>query len=146
MIEAQAQRYLAERSNLPGSGYAQIPTVDGRAITLGHGWGLAITTTDPDRQLAAMEFIVWMLDPDRSSLWTQAAGRLPARRSALDAWGRGDLYYVFLREQLEAARYLLKETDHAEAERAMRQAIIEVLTGTASPEEAVAHVLLEEIQ
>lgn len=143
MIEAQAQRYLAERNNLSGSGYAQIPTGDGRTVTLGRGWGLVVTATDPDRQQAAMQFITWMLDPVRSGAWTQAAGRLPTRRAALDEWGTGDPYFVFLREQLEAARYLLREMDYEEARRILRQATIEVLTGTASPEEAVARALQE---
>lgn len=144
IIETQAQRYLAERSGLPASGYAQIPTEDGRTVTLGSGWCLAMTTDDQDRQGAAMQFMAWLLDPVRSGDWTKAAGRLPSRRAALDEWGTGDPYITFLREQLEAARYFHQGAEQDEMERALRQATLEILTGSASPEEVATHVADEE--
>jgi len=141
MANVSASRYLAERESLKDSGFAPLPTWDGRVATISRGWALAIVTKDPGRQAAAAKFIEWLLAPEHSAAWTRAAGRLPTRRAALNAWGTEDDYYTFLRWQLEAAFYRPSGPDYMETAQRLQQAVRDVLTGAATPEEAVKRAL-----
>ena len=141
MSNVLASDYLADRELLKDTGFASLPTWDGRVVTVSRGWALAIVTTDPGRQAAAAQFIEWLLAPEHSAAWTQAAGRLPTRRSALNAWGTEDEYYTFLRWQLEAAIFHPNGPGYMETAQRLQQAVRDVLTGAATPEEAVKQAL-----
>ncbi len=141
MTNALASRYLAERDALKDSGFAALPTMDGQAVTISRGWALAIVTTDAVHQAAATQFVEWLLAPEHSAAWTQAARRLPTRRSALDAWGTEEGYAAFLDTQLEAATFHPSGAGYVETARWLQQAVRDVLSGSASPEEAVEQAL-----
>lgn len=141
MSNAMASRYLAERASLKDTGFAPLPSRDGRVVTVTRGWALAVVTTDPARQAAAAQFIEWLLAPEHNAAWTQAAGRLPARRSALDVWGTGDEYHIFLRWQLESAAYRPGGSSYMDTAARLQRAVSDVLTGQATPDEAVKKAL-----
>lgn len=138
MTHVLASRYLQERRSLPDSSFAAIPTRSGEPVTIGQGWALAIATREPEQQRAAVQFVEWLLDPTNNAAWTMAARRLPARRSALAAWDGDDEYVEFLTGQLEAATFRPSGAGYVEIARLMHQAVRDVLTGVASPEEAAA--------
>jgi ABC-type glycerol-3-phosphate transport system substrate-binding protein len=56
------------------------------------------------RQQAAIQLIGWLTDPDNLAVWSQEAGYVPARRSALAAWSGNDDYFAFLDAQLTLAQ------------------------------------------
>jgi multiple sugar transport system substrate-binding protein len=135
MANVLATRFLAERGSLPDSRFAALPSRDGRTITISRGWALAIVSSDAAHRAAAAQFVEWLLMPEHSAAWTQAAKRLPTRRSALAAWG-DDEYVAFLNGQLEAATFRPTGTSYTLAARWLQQAVRDVLNGAATPEEA----------
>jgi hypothetical protein len=144
MTNALVSRYLVDRSAFSDFGYGSIPTSQGEAVTLSSGWALAIVTKDPARQAAAAQFIEWLLTPDNNAAWNRASGHLPTRRSALPTWGEGDPYADFLATQLEAASFRPGGADNIDVTLRLQTAIRDVLTATASPQEATAAAILAE--
>jgi len=100
MTNVDARRFLREAMTRLELGAAPVPTWDGKPFTLTRGWGLVMTTTDPRRQEAALAFMTWLLDPQALAAWTQAAGYIPARRSALQAWQQVPESYLGLLDVL----------------------------------------------
>ncbi len=139
MANISSRRYSASRGSLGNTAFAPIPTRDGNASTISHGWALAIVTRNPRRQAAAARFIEWLLDPKNTAAWNQGANHLPTRRSAF-ALQVADNYTAFLREQLEGAHFRPSPLAYSEA---LQRAIQDVLTGNATPKEAAAEVIAE---
>jgi len=142
MSNALASRYLGERTSVADTAFAASPTRDGRTLTTSRGWALALVATDAAHQAASVQFIEWLLAPERSAAWSQAAGRLPTRNSALDLWGSEDDYYTFLRSQLQAAVFRPSGGDSIDTSRRLQQAVRAVLSGAASLEEAISKAMV----
>jgi ABC-type glycerol-3-phosphate transport system substrate-binding protein len=80
-----ASRYLEEQ---PGDSLAgPIPTADGVPFTFADGWVWALTTQDPDRQLIAAQLVEFLTVSEFMAAWTEAAGLMPPRPSAVTLWG-----------------------------------------------------------
>jgi len=140
MANVLATRFLAERGSLPDSRFTAVPTREGQAVTISRGWALAIVSSDAAHRAAAAQFVEWLFLPQHSGAWTQAAKRLPTRRSALAAWG-DDEYVAFLNGQLEAATFRPSGPSYAVAARWLQQAVRDVLNGAATPEEATQRAI-----
>lgn len=108
------------------------PGYQGLAPTLTSGWTLAIATTDPRRQRAAADLIVWLLQPENAGAWTARAGWLPTSPGALIAAGEGP-YWSFLDSQLAEARSLPVGPAYATVAARMLIAIQAVLQGESTP-------------
>ncbi len=130
-----ARRYLAEREALRGSGYAAAPGWAGPAAPVASGWALAIVTTDPERQRAAAAFIAWLMRPENSGAWAQAAGWLPTNPAALSAM-RSTPYHQFLDSQLRVAISPPIGPDYVQVAARIQRAIISVLQEDVAPAEA----------
>ncbi len=143
MAQVQASQYLEAHAQAAWTGYATTPTWDGRVVSIGHGWMLAIVTQDPKRQARAAKFLTWLLQPDHAGDWTKAGYRLPARRAALAQWGEDDPYVAFLRQQMEAALPRPHNDAFAGISRAFQWAERQVLSGEATPDQVVTEVLAE---
>jgi multiple sugar transport system substrate-binding protein len=145
MTETSAHRYLLERDSAPGTSVAGIPGINGPAAAINRGWALALVTSDPERQAAALQFAVDFLAPETAGRWNWAARSLPTRQAALDYWGSdagtADSYSAFAHQQLLAARPRPAIPNYAQTAAALQQAVEAVLTGTASPEEAAAQAV-----
>jgi len=135
MAAVSAQRFLIEREGLPNVGFAAAPGFAGPVAPVASGWSLAIVTPDPVRQQAAAQFIAWLLSPDRAGSWAQATLWLPTSPAALATWGANP-YYQFLDQQLASAVSHPIGPDYAQTASRMQKAVIAVLKGTATPEEA----------
>jgi ABC-type glycerol-3-phosphate transport system substrate-binding protein len=136
MSAVRATRYWLEADETMAA--APIPTQSGQPISIARGWALAIVTQDPDRQDSAMHLVDWLTAPAQNAAWTQAAGYLPATRSALRLWTVSEEERMVLRELLEAAvpppRPIVVETIGPP----MQQALEQLLRGLATPREAAA--------
>ncbi len=143
MAQVRASQYLNARAQADWVGYAATPTWDGRLATIGQGWMLAIVTREPARQAQAAGLIAWLLHPERAGEWTRASGRLPTRPAALAQWDDQDPYVLFVRQQLEIALPRPHNEQFAAISRALQWAERQVLSGSASPEQAVTDVLAE---
>ncbi len=134
------RRYLAERDALKDVSYAASPGHAAPTRSLADGWALAIVTADPTRQRAAAELIAWLLQPQNAAAWSRAAGWLPTSPDALAAWG-ADPYFTFLDEQLATAIPHPVGVEYAQAAGRINKAVLSVVKGEASPEQAVETAL-----
>ena len=54
------------------------------SVVIAHGPDLAITTSTPERQLAAWLFARWLISPEVQSRWLRVDGTIPLRATTLD--------------------------------------------------------------
>ncbi len=136
MVQVPASLYLAERAGLSNAAFSPVPLSEPGVATVGNGWALAIVTPDPGRQQLAAALIEHLLSPENNGAWTQAAGRLPTRRAALDTWNQDDAYVPFVQGLLTQAKPAANPDVAAVVGGPLAQALAEVLGGLATPEEA----------
>ena len=136
MADVSSLRYLSSRSGLHDTGFAQVPTRDGRAFSVVEGWAVVIVAADPDRQTASAKFLEWLLRPENNGAWTRATDRLPATRQALATWDQSDPYMLFVGDLLERAKPHPTGPNYDLVAKVLQRSLRDVLTDTASPEEA----------
>jgi multiple sugar transport system substrate-binding protein len=137
IVHVRARKYIEERFQLRGSRFAAIPTREGKPLTLVRGRALAITARDASQQAVAARMIEWMLQPDNVVVWNQVTFSVPTRYATLNRWG-SDPYLDFLRQQMEVALPVPSFSQYDQIGRVLQQAVLEVLSGDATPEEAAA--------
>lgn len=137
IVHVRARKYIEERFQLRGSRFAAIPTREGKPLTLVRGRALAITARDASQQAVAARMIEWMLQPDNVVVWNQVTFSVPTRYATLNRWG-SDPYLDFLRQQMEVALPVPSFPQYDQIGRVLQQAVLEVLSGDATPEEAAA--------
>jgi multiple sugar transport system substrate-binding protein len=138
MTHANSHRFLTDKNVLRSTEFASIPTSDGAPLTIGRGRALAIVTVDPDRQIEATRLIEWLMAPDNNAAWSRVTMYLPTRYAAFDLMGDEDPYWPFLESQLEVAVPSPAFPEFDQLGRVLQQAIIEVLSEEATPEEAAS--------
>lgn len=136
MTAVRARRYWLEADDSMAAG--AIPTKDGQPVSIARGWALAMVTDNPARQDAAMVLFDWLTAPDQNVVWTQAAGYLPATRSALDLWAVTEEERTVLHNLLEAAVPAPRPLVMEAVGPPMQEALEALLSGRATPEEAAA--------
>ena len=139
--QVSAHQYLAERHRAQNSAPAPIPAINGPAAPLNRGWVLSLVTPDPVRQSAAAEFMSQLMAPETNAAWNQSTNYLPTRQAALALWDPEDSYGPFIHQQLQAARPRPAIPNYARTAAAMQQAVEDVLTGVATPDEAAAQAV-----
>jgi len=70
---------------------APAPTFDGAPFTLADGWAWALTSHNPDHQLLATQLAEFLTTSEYLAAWSEAAGLIPPRPSALAAWQNASL-------------------------------------------------------
>jgi len=135
MANVSSQHLLMEGA---GVAYASPPTKNGTQATMARCWAFVLLTPDPRRQAAAAEFVKWFLAPENLAAWAQASGHLPPSRSALRQAIEDTAYRVFVRRQMEAAYF---RPSNEEIATALQQAVVDVLSGNATPQEATEQII-----
>lgn len=74
--------------------------------------------------------------PDNNATWSRATAYLPTRYAAFNLIGDSDPYWPFLQRQLEVAVPPPAFPEYDQIGRVLQQAVIEVLSEEATPEEA----------
>jgi multiple sugar transport system substrate-binding protein len=138
ITHVKASDYLANRDVLRSTEYRDIPTRDGTPLTITRGRVLAVTTNDPVQQDVAARLLEWLLAPDNNVTWAQASSQLPTRYSTFQQLDEGDPYWMFLQHLLEVAIPPPAFVDYDQVGRVLQQAVVEVISGEATPEEAAA--------
>ena len=83
-IATWASRYLAES---PGQlAIQRIPTLDGKPYTIARGWAWTLASQDSRKRELALQLVEFLTESDFLARWTEAAGYLPPRPSALEGW------------------------------------------------------------
>lgn len=134
-----ASDYLDLRRMGADIAFAPLPSEDGRAVTPLDGWMWVITTTDNARLAAARRLLDWLNAPERLAAYSLDLGLLPATQTALRLWDDdlGD-YTAFVGELIQNA--VLTEQLSPTTARAMQMALISVLTGEQTAEQAAQAV------
>jgi multiple sugar transport system substrate-binding protein len=84
LVITWTNRYL---STLPGdTAAAPIITQDGTPITLADGWVWALSNPQTERHSLGIDLAEYLTQGDFLAEWTEAAGYLPPRESALQGW------------------------------------------------------------
>ncbi|MFQ5610746.1 MAG: extracellular solute-binding protein [Anaerolineae bacterium] len=137
LVNASAHRYLADRGRLSSSSVSSLPTRNGVPVNIARGWAMAIVTDDPARQVEALRFIEWFTAPDRLATWNRSVGYIPTRISALAMMDDGDPYWAFVEEQLNFVQPRPSFAGYDLLARILHEAIAAVISGEATPEEAL---------
>lgn len=131
-----SHQFLRDRSVLQSTQFAAIPTHDATPLSIGRGQALVIVGQDPNRQEMAAHLIEWLMAPENNAAWNQATTHLPTRYSVFEKIGDSDPYWPFLQRQLEVAVPPPTFPEYDQIGRVLQQAVIEVLSEEATPEEA----------
>ena len=85
LLMTWTSRFLNEAGSLPLE-MAPLPTADGAAFTLATGWSWALASPDPTRQELSARLAEFLVADEFLVEWSAAAGYLPPRAPALQAW------------------------------------------------------------
>lgn len=111
---------------------APIAADSGEGPVFANGWMWVITSPDPERRELAGRFITWMMDFSRQRDYAAAIAMLPSQPAAMT------IDAPVLSDFLQTAVPVIPEAAGGSAARAMQNALIAVLTGTSSAEDAAA--------
>jgi ABC-type glycerol-3-phosphate transport system substrate-binding protein len=135
LAAAPAGLYLRERGRAGATAARWLPTRDGVPLAVGTAWSYALVTADPVRQPIALALMQWLTAPANIGEWSQAAGALPPRASALDAWDK-DLPAAFAGELMPVAVLQPGAADLAILGLPLKQAVADALAGRVTPQTA----------
>lgn len=123
-------RYL---STLPGdTAAAPIITQTGSPSTLADGWVWALSNPQTERHALSVDLAEHLTAGEFLSEWSQAAGYLPPRKSALDGWSNVALR-VLVEKIILSAQIIPPNDVMAAVGPALSQATIDVLKQQSSP-------------
>jgi len=120
--------------------FAPLPTNDGGLITTLDGWMWVVPTEDADGQSRAADFLGWIMEPGRQGEYVRSLNLIPSQRTELDANYEPD-YAAFLEDLLPSARLPLTEVAVSAPARAIQGALVAVVSGEQTAEEATADVM-----
>ena len=135
LADTTSSLWLTQRDKTTVLRSGPIPTHDGQARYVIHGWAYAIITADPNQQNLAAQLISRLTAAETLSAWSQASYVLPARGDSLALWA-DDEYRAFVTEALEQGFLMPDFTQDSEMARSVHQAAAAVLSGQMSAEDA----------
>lgn len=136
MVVTWTSRFL---SNPPvDTDAAPLPTADGQPFTITDGWVWALASNNPAKQELTAELAEFLTEPVFLGQWTEAAGYLPTRPNALDAWEDVALQ-SFARQILPSASLLPPQDILTTIGPVLSQATIDVLKDQVDPEVAATN-------
>jgi ABC-type glycerol-3-phosphate transport system substrate-binding protein len=114
---------------------AALPTANGNPYTLARGWMWAVSSPDPDRQLASVKLAEFLSEGNYLGQWTALAGYLPTRSSALASWPASPLRALI--SQLVLSAEIVPGTEFTTVlSPALQEATIQVLKQQLDPDSA----------
>lgn len=132
-------------SDLWQSGYepnaASIPSATTRPVTFLKGWMWVLVSADADQQQLAAQFINWMMNPERQGEYAQAIGLLPSQADARRLYLPDGLESALVEDLVSNAMIPPEESASNTAMRAMQTALVAVLNGELSAEEATRQAI-----
>jgi len=120
-----------------------VPTPSGEPVALLHVWGIAMVTSDPQRQQAAFELAHWLIAAQHMADMAQALGMVPLRRPALVPWGVDDAGQAFLQDLFSHSVLAFSPAVDVNVRQALQAGLVALLEqDVASPEAAASHALI----
>lgn len=135
--------FLRLKRDNPNLHAGYIPSPNGEPVTVLNGWVWVIVTQNIERQQAAAEFIDWMMQPARQAALAEAVGILPSQRTALRQSNLEIMNVDRLNAMLNAAIVTSPASAANEVLTALQAALISVISGERSAEDAVTRVMAQ---
>jgi ABC-type glycerol-3-phosphate transport system substrate-binding protein len=121
--------------------FAPLPTQSGEATTLLNGWLWVMTTTDANQQALAADFLTWMMDADRQGKYLRTVFMLPSQQTALRNWDDTSVDIDRVDEMLGNATLPLAANEAGTVARTMQNALVAVISGERTAQEATQDVI-----
>lgn len=120
---------------------AAIPTASGQPSSTINGWMWVITTPSSERQVLSKRFLNWMLESDRQAEYVVMMGLLPSQRTVMGQLENDLLDYGLINAALTNGRIPLSDGTGGTLPRAMQNALVAVISGQSSAEEATQAII-----
>ena len=114
---------------------ALLPDLETASVPLATGYTWALAGSDPDNQALAIELAEYLSKSQFLAEWTQAAGMLPTRPTALSSWEDSENRQVMVLVS-ESAQIIPSQEILTIISPLLEEAVLAVLSGGISPAEA----------
>lgn len=140
VAQINVRQYLTDRESLSASEFAPVLIRDqtDTPVSVMHGWLLVLVTADVNRQDAALRLIESFLSTSNNANWNRANKSIPIRDTSYQQLAADDPYWLFLTDQLNAARPAPRFIGYDRIGRIIQQAVEQVIRGEATSEGATA--------
>lgn len=142
IAQITVRQYLADRELLSNTVVAPLPVQSSQNTPafITHARALVLVTDNQNlqRQAAALSLIEWFMSTNNNVTWNQINGSIPTRDTAFQRMAQDDPYWEFLSEQLNRAQAQPGFTGYDRLGRILQQAVVQVISREATPEEATA--------
>ena len=138
LVVSWTSRFMNE-ATLPLA-LAPLPGLESGIYTLATGWSWALAGTNPENQALAVELAEFLSDSQFLTEWTQAAGYLPTRPTALSSWEDARMQLI-LTQTAESASLIPGEDLLVTVGPLFTEAALSVLTEEQLPTEAARSVI-----
>jgi ABC-type glycerol-3-phosphate transport system substrate-binding protein len=140
IAQISMSQYLADRELLQRTSFARLPVQkeEDPSVLIIHGWALVLVADDVERQKAALSLIEAFMSTSNNATWNSINNSFPTRDTAYQQLAGDDPYWAFLAEQLNTAQPQPGFVNYDQIGRIMQQAVQQVISGEATPEQATA--------
>ena len=140
LAQTRVRQYLTDRELLSNTTFGPFP-VQSNADTpvhIMHSWALVLVTDGQDvrRQAATLSLIEWFMSTNNNATWNNINKSIPTRNTSYQQLADDDSYWEFLAEQLNTAQPQPSFPGYDQLGRIIQQAIVQVISGEATAEEA----------
>ena len=137
----RANLYLQLREDESAWQMAPVPTVDGEDVSLVDGWMWVMVAQSEDQQAVAVDFLNWMMALERQRRYAEAVNRLPSQEIALRNMSRTMIDTDTADSLLRGGIPAITQSSSGVLLRAMQNALLAVVSGDATAEEATQDVI-----
>ncbi len=133
--------YLSLRQQDSSLQMGAIPTSSGDPLPSATGWVWVMVTPDLAQQELVVRYLNWMMQPDFHAALSRALNQIPAQDSALEDSLPADVDPLFVDSLITNAILPLPDSEGGAVPRAMQEALIRVINGEITAEEATDDVV-----
>ena len=140
LAQISVSQYITDHVILQSTSYAPLPVQDegDTPVLITHAWTMVLVTADIERQKAALSLIESFMSTTNNATWNTINRTIPTRDTAYQIVADDDPYWSYLTEQLNTAQPAPSFAGYDRIGRIIQQAVQQVISGEATPEEATA--------
>ncbi len=138
LTQISTSQFITDRHILNSTSYAPLPVQDPEDIPvlITHGWAMVLITDDIERQNEALSLIESFMSTPNNATWNAINRTIPTRDTSYQILAQNDDYWAYLAEQLNTAQPQPNFSGYDRIGRIIQQAVRQVISGEATPEEA----------
>jgi multiple sugar transport system substrate-binding protein len=140
LAQISVSQYITDQVVLQSTSPAPLPVQSqgDTPVLITHAWTMVLVTDDIERQKAALGLIESFMSTNNNAIWNTINRTIPTRDTAYQNVAGDDPYWVYLTEQLNTAQPPPRFVGYDRIGRIIQQAVQQVISGEATPEEATA--------